>query len=264
MSIAEGHKANFETLRQGIFNGDACLMECQEIATGEVVAVICCAQEEDDGTITMVPFARLFNGNPYEMLRPPNPDGGFHGEAEEPRPEVNWYYWREKDGGRNTLEEGGDETTALRREWWYEAGNTYVYQGRKTAVEPWSIVYGEYEGKGYPKWVAEKLLAYGLAPSDVRPEGAELPLTSCWSGLSNMLDLSTAHIPSSEPNWGSLRVCEHEHGWVVWFCADEENLPDWFKPIQERARENECVLVNFDQDADEADGLPTYAWDGEE
>ena len=76
-TIVQGHKENFETLRRAFECGDVALLECEEIATGEKVAVICCAQEQNDGTVEFVPFARFFNGNPYSMLRPPNPDGGF-------------------------------------------------------------------------------------------------------------------------------------------------------------------------------------------
>ena len=77
-TIVLKHKKNFETLRRAFFSGDVCVMECQEIATGERVAVICCVQKAEDGTIETVPFAKFFNGNPYEMLCPPNPDGGFY------------------------------------------------------------------------------------------------------------------------------------------------------------------------------------------
>ena len=57
-------------------------MECQLAATGEEVAVICAANRQKDGDVEFAPFAMLFNGNPYEMLNPPNPDGGFHTQEE--------------------------------------------------------------------------------------------------------------------------------------------------------------------------------------
>jgi hypothetical protein len=77
MALAVGHKTNFETLKQAFGAGDVALMECELATTGEVVAVICAANRHPDGDIEFVPFATLFNGNPYEMLNPPNPDGGF-------------------------------------------------------------------------------------------------------------------------------------------------------------------------------------------
>ena len=58
--------------------GDVALMECELKGTGEQVAVVVAANRADDGEIDFVPFAMLFNGNPYNMLNPPNPDGGFH------------------------------------------------------------------------------------------------------------------------------------------------------------------------------------------
>lgn len=99
----------------------------------------------------------------------------FVPKPRKPRPDVVWLYFYQ--GEDELVPDENNElnkNNALRREWWYEAGNTYVYQDRKTADEPWSIVYGEYEDKGYPKWVAEELLAYGLHENDIRPEGVEL------------------------------------------------------------------------------------------
>lgn len=77
MAWVEGHKTNFNTLSEAINAGDVVLTECQLRATDEIVAVICAANRLPDGEIEFVPFAMLFNGNPYEALRPPNPDGGF-------------------------------------------------------------------------------------------------------------------------------------------------------------------------------------------
>jgi hypothetical protein len=78
-TIVQEHANNFATLKRAFAQGAVALMECQEVATGETVAVICAAVRTPDGGAEFTPFARFFNGNPYEMLRPPNPDGGFHG-----------------------------------------------------------------------------------------------------------------------------------------------------------------------------------------
>lgn len=77
MALATGHKHNFETLQQAFDSGDAALMECQLAATGEVVAVICAANRLSNGDVEFIPVAAMFNGNPYQMLNPPSPDGGF-------------------------------------------------------------------------------------------------------------------------------------------------------------------------------------------
>jgi hypothetical protein len=77
MSLTPGYKRNFETLQDAFANGDVALMECQQRTTNESVAVICAANRLPSGEIEFVPFATLFNGNPYEMVNPPSPDGGF-------------------------------------------------------------------------------------------------------------------------------------------------------------------------------------------
>lgn len=77
MALAVGHKASFESLSEAFEAGDVALMECELRATGEEVAVICAANRLANGEVEFVPFAMFFNGNPYELLNPPNPDGGF-------------------------------------------------------------------------------------------------------------------------------------------------------------------------------------------
>jgi hypothetical protein len=71
-TIVQQHQANFETLTQAFKDGNVVLMDCIEKATGEHVAVIC-AVSKDPGTdeYAFTPFAKFFNGNPYEMLEPP-------------------------------------------------------------------------------------------------------------------------------------------------------------------------------------------------
>ena len=82
MALRPGDRMNFDTLREAFANGDAALVECQMAATGEQVAVVCAANRQEDGGIEFAPFAMLFDGNPYEMLNPPNPDGGFLAQGE--------------------------------------------------------------------------------------------------------------------------------------------------------------------------------------
>ena len=82
MALLKGHKRNFKTLQQAFANGDVALMECQSATTGETVAVICAANGTAEDEIEFVPFATLFNGNPYEAVNPPNPDGGYFTQEE--------------------------------------------------------------------------------------------------------------------------------------------------------------------------------------
>jgi len=68
--IPQPYRDNFSTLQRAFGAGDACLLECQERATGKPVYVLCavnCREEEYE----LVPFAQLFDDNPYERLTPP-------------------------------------------------------------------------------------------------------------------------------------------------------------------------------------------------
>jgi hypothetical protein len=72
-----GYRRNFATLERASAAGDLALIDCQDKATGQPVRVIAAMQREADGDITIVPLARMFDGNPYDELNPPNPDGGY-------------------------------------------------------------------------------------------------------------------------------------------------------------------------------------------
>lgn len=70
------HKKNFKTLSRVFEDGVQGLVECElmvDIPKGTKVAVVCAFVLEGDG-VKMTPFAMMMNGNPYEMLKPPNPD----------------------------------------------------------------------------------------------------------------------------------------------------------------------------------------------
>lgn len=73
---AKAHAANLKTILQAANAGHLALVECQLKATGEKIAVLC-AIGRDGEEMAITPFAALFNGNPFEMLNPPNPSGGF-------------------------------------------------------------------------------------------------------------------------------------------------------------------------------------------
>ena len=81
MTISEGYKTNFDTLLRAVHSGDAALLECQDARTG-AQAIVICAVQRDGEEYQFVPLARLFDGNPYEELNPPNPSGGFYSQAE--------------------------------------------------------------------------------------------------------------------------------------------------------------------------------------
>ena len=74
MPLSDGDKANFETLRQAIQNGDVALLECQLVTTGASTAVICAVNHEAGESVAFVPIAQLFAGDPYTLLNPPHPN----------------------------------------------------------------------------------------------------------------------------------------------------------------------------------------------
>lgn len=75
--IPERHKHNFETLQRAGENGHLALLECADAATGEPVFTIVAVQTTPSLVIggepdyTFVPLARMFDGNPYEAVIPP-------------------------------------------------------------------------------------------------------------------------------------------------------------------------------------------------
>ena len=75
MSLLPGYKANFETMLQAAKNGDLALMDCTDKITGKQVATVVAVQRETDGSFLFVPVAKLFDGNPYEEIDPPNLNG---------------------------------------------------------------------------------------------------------------------------------------------------------------------------------------------
>ena len=68
--IPQPHQDNFTTLQQAFRDGAACLLECHERATGRPVYVLCAVNRRGP-EYEMVPFARLFDDNPYDLLAPP-------------------------------------------------------------------------------------------------------------------------------------------------------------------------------------------------
>jgi hypothetical protein len=69
--IAQGYRSNFETLRKAFKSGDVALLECTDAKTGATVIAICTVRHDRDGSVVMSPFAKMFDGNPFEELLPP-------------------------------------------------------------------------------------------------------------------------------------------------------------------------------------------------
>lgn len=70
MAIPDYARRNFETLLKAAEAGDLALMECTEVASGEILCVLC-AVGRDNGDYVMTPFGHLAPGNPYETYIPP-------------------------------------------------------------------------------------------------------------------------------------------------------------------------------------------------
>ena len=83
--IPHPHQDNFNTLLRAFRDGAACLLECQERATGKPVYVICAVNRRSP-EYELVPFARLFGDNPYDLLAPPEELSGPSTSPEGTRP----------------------------------------------------------------------------------------------------------------------------------------------------------------------------------
>jgi len=71
MAINDVIKTNFQTLLTAARNGDLALLECTDKATGNPVYVICAVNAGPDGLYSMTPLAKMFDGNPYDEVGPP-------------------------------------------------------------------------------------------------------------------------------------------------------------------------------------------------
>lgn len=83
MILCDDDQRNWDMLAAAIGNRDIALIECQLIATGEVVPVICAVNRHPGGRMDLVPFAELFRGDQYDRFSPRRSDGnGFVSQAE--------------------------------------------------------------------------------------------------------------------------------------------------------------------------------------
>lgn len=71
--LTEDQIANFDTLKRAAANGALALVSALDTA-GNPVAILCAMQHNDDGTISPIPLAKQFAGNPYEELQDPTAD----------------------------------------------------------------------------------------------------------------------------------------------------------------------------------------------
>jgi hypothetical protein len=78
------------------------------------------------------------------------------------------------------------------------------------------------------------------------------------------LAISTGHMPSAEPDFGDVRSLEYDEGYIVFItepeASNEDELPDWLRPIMQFAYENDFSMIRFDRDALEVDEFKNYDW----
>lgn len=92
------------------------------------------------------------------------------------------------------------------------------------------------------------------------------PLEANRANVRHLLDVATAHVPSRydiEQDFGSHRAVIHDHGWIVYVgSGPNDETPEWLRPILELAQRLDCTVIDFDEDADELDGVAIYDENG--
>jgi hypothetical protein len=81
--------------------------------------------------------------------------------------------------------------------------------------------------------------------------------------IENMLVLSTAHMPESQPDFGEFRVLEDEYCFVAFvseFLFIDSKVPEWLEPVMEYAIDKNCSCIIFDMGADTVPTLKTWEW----
>ena len=75
-----------------------------------------------------------------------------------------------------------------------------------------------------------------------------------------LLALSTAHMPSTNPDFGEMRAIKFAEGYIVWPSEPGYGIPEWIAPIIDLASRSDCTLILFDCDLNENPELPMWEW----
>lgn len=121
-----------------------------------------------------------------------------------------------------------------------QVDSCWGYYGQKDAQEQGELVLKAYEDEAAKE-------AAKAAPSPVR----------------TMLDVSTAHMPSAEPDFGDVRHFRTGFGYVVFTSSPDsgaDGVPEWLRPLWQFASLNDCLVINFDQDATRYPQFPSWEW----
>lgn len=70
-TICKAHEPNFNFLQLAFTTDNVCMLEAINNQTHEKEALVCAINRDDDGKeFSFVPYARMINGNPYDMFTP--------------------------------------------------------------------------------------------------------------------------------------------------------------------------------------------------
>lgn len=70
MALKPGDRTNFNTMLRAHSENALALVESRD-KDGRYVALVCAMQENEDGTISPIPFAEMIRGNPFELYADP-------------------------------------------------------------------------------------------------------------------------------------------------------------------------------------------------
>lgn len=75
--IPAHHGTNLSTILRAAGDGRLALLEVRERATGATRVALVAVGDDGAGGFEFTPFALMIDGNPFELLDPPAPGGGF-------------------------------------------------------------------------------------------------------------------------------------------------------------------------------------------
>ena len=74
MAIPAHIKENFQGLKEASDAGQMCITECFDTRTNQKVYVICATFKHENEEIELIPVAQMYETDPHNFLRPPDPD----------------------------------------------------------------------------------------------------------------------------------------------------------------------------------------------
>ena len=91
-----------------------------------------------------------------------------------------------------------------------------------------------------------------------------LPLEGDLLEVEQVAVLSTAHMPSTSPDFGDLLINEYDEGYNVYVSTPEGmsgvTLPEWLSPIVAACHAHGVIRLNFDSDGPRNPNFRQYEW----